>query len=137
MLLPKKVKHRKWHAPRRNNLGVATRALSLAYGSFGLKAVEPGWVNSRELEAGRRVLTRYVKKGGKIWIRVFPDRPVTKKGNEVPMGGGKGSPDHYVCTIKPGAILFEMEGVPESAAKEALLSAAYKICVKTVYIKKA
>ena len=87
MLIPKKVAHRKWHKPRRNNKGVATRTLTVAFGSFGLKATEPGWITSRQIEAARRVLTRYVKRGGKIWVRIFPDRPVTKKGSEVPMGG--------------------------------------------------
>ena len=131
MLLPKKAKHRKWHAPRRNDVGVATRSTNVSFGAYGLRAVGHAWVTSRQLEAARRVLTRYVKRGGKIWIRVFPDRPVTKKGNELPMGGGKGSPDHYVCTVKPGTILFEMDGIGRTSATEALAAAGYKLPVKT------
>jgi large subunit ribosomal protein L16 len=130
MLLPKKVLHRKWHAPRRNNKGVASRTNTVAFGSHGLVSQSYAWVSSRQLESARRVLAKYVRKGGKIWIRVFPDRPVTRKGAEVPMGGGKGSPDHYVCTVKPGTVLMEMGGIPESAAREALELAAYKLPVK-------
>lgn len=129
MLLPKKVKHRKWHYPRRANSGVATRLSRVAFGSVGLKAAGHAWISSREIEAARRVLTRYVKRGGKIWIRVFPDRPITKKGNELPMGGGKGTPDHYVCTVKPGAVLFEMDGVSAVEAAIALSAAAQKLSV--------
>jgi large subunit ribosomal protein L16 len=136
MLLPKKVKHRKWHYPRRANRGVATRINTVAFGSFGLRAMDHGWITSREIEACRRVLTRYVKRGGKIWIRIFPDRPVTKKGNELPMGGGKGSPDHYVATIKPGTVLFEMDGIAPAAATEALNAARYKLSVQTKVVKK-
>lgn len=136
MLLPKKVKHRKWHYPRRANHGVATRMSTLAFGSFGLRALGHAWLSSREIEAARRVLTRYVKRGGKIWIRVFPDRPITKKGNELPMGGGKGSPDHYVCTVKPGNVLFEMDGITETLAKEALVAAKYKLSVMAKFVKK-
>jgi len=136
MLLPKKVKHRKWHKPRRRNKGVATRTNTVAFGSFGVKATTHAWVSSRQIEAARRVLTRYVRRGGKVWIRVFPDRPVTKKGSEVPMGGGKGAPDHYVCTVKPGTVMFEMEGIPEAQAKEALLLAGYKLPVKVKFVTK-
>lgn len=136
MLIPKKVKHRKWHKPRRNNKGIATRTAMVSFGSFGLAAMTPSWITSRQIEAARRVLTRYVKRGGKIWIRVFPDRPVTKKGAEVPMGGGKGSPDHYVCTVKPGTVLFEMEGITEQKAREALLLAAYKLPVQARFVTK-
>ena len=136
MLLPKKVKHRKWHKPRRNNKGVATRNNTVAFGSFGLKSLEHGWVTSRQIEAARRVLTRYVKRGGKIWVRVFPDRPVTKKGDQAPMGGGKGTPDHYVCTVKPGNVMFEMGGVPDDKAVEALNFASYKMPVKSKTIKR-
>lgn len=136
MLLPKKVKHRKWHEPRHNQLGVATRFNTVAFGSFGMKALSHGWITSRQIEAARKVLTRYVKRGGRVWIRIFPDRPVTKKGSEVPMGGGKGSPDHYVCTIKPGAVMFEMDGIPEEKAREALLEAGYKLPVKVQFVKK-
>jgi len=136
MLLPKKVKHRKWHKPRRMNKGVATRINTLAFGSYGLVATTHSWITSRQIESARRVITRYVRRGGKIWIRIFPDRPVTKKGSEVPMGGGKGAPDHYVCTIKPGTVLFEMTGIPEEKAREALDLAAYKLPVKTRFVKK-
>ena len=136
MLFPKKTKHRKWHKPRRGNKGVATRTNTIAFGSYALVAETHGWVTSRQIEATRRVLTRYVRRGGKIWIRVFPDRPVTKKGNELPMGGGKGAPDHFVCTIKPGTVMFEMDGIPEEKAKEALKLGAYKLPVKVKYIKK-
>ncbi|MFA6427581.1 MAG: 50S ribosomal protein L16 [Candidatus Magasanikbacteria bacterium] len=136
MLVPKKVLHRKWHKPRRRTRGVASRTNAVSFGSFGLKASTAGWVTSRQIEASRRVLTRYVKRGGKIWIRLFPDRPVTKKGNEVPMGGGKGSPDHYVCTVKPGMVLFEMDGVLEKDAHEALLSACHKLPIKGNFVKK-
>ncbi len=136
MLLPKKVKHRKWHRPRRRNRGVATRLTSIAFGSFALRALSHGWLTSRQIEAARRVMTRYVKRGGKIWIRVFPDRPVTKKGSEVPMGGGKGSPDHYVCTVKPGTVLFEMGGITRADAETALTLAGDKLPVKSAFIQK-
>lgn len=137
MLTPKKVKHRKWHKPRRMNKGVASRTNTIAFGSFGLKSTSHAWVSSRQIEAARRVLTRYVKRGGKIWIRIFPDRPVTRKGSEVPMGGGKGSPDHYVCTIKPGVVMFEMEGITEVEAREALNQAAYKLPVTALFVKRS
>jgi large subunit ribosomal protein L16 len=127
MLIPKKVKHRKWHKGRARNIRHATDKIELAFGSYGLKATTPSWVSSQQIEAGRRVLTRYIKKGGKIWIRVFPDKPITKKGSEVPMGAGKGAVDHYVAVIKPGTIIYEMDGLPADQAKEALQSAAYKI----------
>jgi len=136
MLVPKKVKHRKWHKPRRMNKGVASRTVTVAFGSFGLKSTSHAWVSSRQIEAARRVLTRYVKRGGKIWIRIFPDRPVTRKGSEVPMGGGKGSPDHYVCTVKPGVVMFEMEGLTEVEAREALTQAAYKLPVTAIFVKR-
>lgn len=136
MLIPKKVKHRKWHKGRRRGLGVATRAHTLDFGDFGLKSESHGWVTSRQIEAARRVLTRYVRRGGKVWIRIFPDKPVTKKGNETPMGGGKGSPDHYVAVVKPGTVLFEMVGVPRASALEAMDMAGYKFGVRTKFIEK-
>jgi large subunit ribosomal protein L16 len=105
-------------------------------GDFGLKSESYGWVTSRQIEAVRRVLTRYVRRGGKIWIRVFPDKPVTRKGNETPMGGGKGAPDHYVAVIKPGTVLFEMVGVARDSAKEAMHLAGYKFGLKTRFIEK-
>lgn len=136
MLLPKKVQHRKWHKGRRRNLGVATRTNRLSFGEFGLKCEAPGWVTSRQIEAARKVLTRYVRRGGKIWIRIFPDKPVTKKGNEVPMGGGKGAPDHYVAVVKPGTVMFEMVGITRDSAREALSMAGYKFGVKTKFVEK-
>lgn len=136
MLLPKKVKHRKWHKPRRMNKGVATRTNTIAFGSYALISQDHSWITSRQIEATRRVLTRYVRRGGKIWIRIFPDRPVTKKGSEVPMGKGKGAPDHYVATIKPGTVLFEMEGIPEEKAREALILGSHKLPVKAKFAKR-
>ena len=127
MLIPKKVKHRKWHKGRARNIRTATTKISLSFGSYGLKAMTPAWLSSQEIEAGRRVLTRYVKKGGKIWIRIFPDKPITKKGNEVPMGSGKGAVDHYVAVVRPGTVIYEMDGIPADQAKIALQSAAYKL----------
>ncbi|KKP59635.1 MAG: 50S ribosomal protein L16 [Candidatus Magasanikbacteria bacterium GW2011_GWC2_34_16] len=135
MLFPKKVKHRKWHKGRKRQLGVATRTNSIAFGEFGLKTSEHGWVTSRQLESVRRVLTRYVRRGGKIWTRVFPDRPVTKKGNETPMGGGKGAPDYYVAVVKPGTVMFEMGGVTRESAMEAMKLAGYKLGVKTKFVE--
>lgn len=136
MLIPKKVKHRKSHKGRRRNSGVATRNVNLSFGSFGLKSLEHCWMTSRQIEAGRRVLSRYTKRSGKIWIRVFPDKPVTQKSGEVPMGSGKGAVDHYVVVIKPGTIIFEMEGVPLKDAKDALSLAAYKLPFKSKFVSK-
>jgi large subunit ribosomal protein L16 len=136
MLLPKKVLHRKWHKGRRRGEGVATRANALTFGEFGLKTITHGWVTSRQIESTRRVLTRYVRRGGKIWIRIFPDRPVTKKGNEQPMGGGKGAPDHYVAVVKPGTILFEMAGITRDSAKDAMKLAGYKLGLSTKFIER-
>src|SRR3989344_5969950 len=134
MLIPKKVKHRKHHRGRSS--GKAMAGNSIAFGSFALKALENSWVTSRQIEAARRAMTRYVARGGKIWIRIFPDKPVTKKGAETPMGGGKGSVDHYVVPIKPGRILFEMDGVSKDLAEEAMRRASYKLPVKTKFITK-
>lgn len=136
MLLPKKVKHRKWQKGRGRFRGVATRNNAIAFGQFGLKSTTAGWINSRQIESARRVLTRYVRRGGKIWIRVFPDKPVTKKGNETPMGGGKGSPEYYVAVVKPGTVLFEMGGITREVAKSALDMAAYKLGVKAKFVEK-
>lgn len=134
MLMPKKVKHRKWH--RGNIRGKATDKLELSFGMFGLKALEPKWVTARQLEAARRAMTRFIQRGGKVWIRVFPDKPVTIKGNEVRMGGGKGAVDHFVTVVKPGMMLFEMDGVKEEVAREAMSLAAYKLPVKTKFMKR-
>ena len=136
MLIPKKVKHRKWHKGRRRFNGVETRGTELAFGSYGLKSLGRDWITARQIEAARRAMTRYVARGGKIWIRIFPDKPVTKKGAETPMGGGKGSVDHYVVPIKPGRILFEMDGVSKDLAEEAMRRASYKMPVKTKFITK-
>lgn len=134
MLTPKKVKHRKWQKGRRRNKGNATRGFNISFGSYALKAMDPAWLTSRQIEAARRAMTRYVQRGGKIWIRVFPDKPITKKGVEVPMGGGKGSVEHYVAPVKPGRIIFEMDGVPEEMAKEAMRKAGHKLPMKTKFI---
>lgn len=136
MLIPKKVKHRKWHKGRRRFSGIETRGTKLAFGNFGLKTVERAWLTARQIEASRRAMTRYVARGGKIWIRIFPDKPVTQKGEGMPMGQGKGAVDHYVAPVKPGRILFEMDGVTRELAEEAMRRAAYKLPVKTKFIAK-
>lgn len=137
MLFPKKVKHRKWHKGRGRNKGHAATSMGdLSFGDFGLKALEEAWVTSRQIEAARRAITRYVKRGGKIWIRSFPDHPITFHGNENTMGGGKGSVDHYIVPIKIGMILLEMGGVTEQIAQEAFRLAGHKFSVKTKFIKK-
>ena len=135
MLTPKKVKHRKWMKGRRRGKGVEVRGTELAFGSFGLKALESQWITARQVEASRRGIIRYLKKGGKLWIRIFPDKPVTKKGTEVPMGGGKGSVSHYVFPVKAGRILFELEGIKEETAREAFKIAAIKLPIKTKFIR--
>ncbi len=136
MLLPKKVLHRKHHKGRRRGEGVATRINHVAFGDFGLKSEGYGWITSRQIEAVRRTLTRFTKRGGKIWIRIFPDKPVTTKGGQNSMGGGKGAPDHYVAIIKPGTVLFEMVGITRDSAKEAMNLASYKLGVKTKFVEK-
>ena len=136
MLIPKKVKHRKQQKGRRRFAGTASRGTDLNFGSYGIKALETSWVSARQIEAVRRVLTRYTKRGGKIWIRVFPDKPITVKGSEVPMGGGKGSVDHFVVPVKPGRILFEIDGVSREIAQEAFRLAAHKMPIKTKFIEK-
>jgi len=137
MLIPKKVKHRKWHKGRRRNKRLATQKTTLAFGSYGLKAMTGTWITSRQIEAARRAMTRSVKRGGKIWIRIFPDKPVTAKGSEMPMGKGKGAVDHYVCVVRPGTVMFEIDGVSEEQAMEALSLAAYKLPVKTKVIDRS
>ncbi|MBD3245324.1 MAG: 50S ribosomal protein L16 [Candidatus Moranbacteria bacterium] len=134
MLLPKKVKHRKQH--KRGFKKLTKRGDQLNFGSFGLKVLDSTWISSRQLEAARRAMTRYVQRQGKIWIRVFPDCPVTKKGAEVPMGKGKGAVDHFVAPINPGRIIFEMDGVSKDIAKIALKRAGDKISAKTKIIMK-
>src|SRR5579864_226711 len=130
MLLPSRLKHRKHQRGR--NRGTAQRGTQVAFGEFGLQALEPVWLESRQIEAARRVITRYVRRGGKVWIRVFPDKPVTKKPAETRMG--KGTPDHYIAVIKPGHVIFELAGVPEEMAKEAMRLASYKLPIKTRFL---
>lgn len=134
MLQPRKVKHRKWQ--KGTSRGHETRATELSFGSFGLKALEVRWITARQIEAARRAMTRYIQRGGKIWVRIFPDKPVTKKPPEVTLGGGKGSVDHYVMPVRPGRILFEMDGIPEETAAEALRLAAHKLPIKTKFVKR-
>ncbi|TSK03952.1 MULTISPECIES: 50S ribosomal protein L16 [Geomonas] len=135
MLMPKKVKHRKQMKGRMT--GTPQRGVELAFGEFGLQATECGWLDSRQIEAARIAMTRYIKRGGKIWIRIFPDKPLTAKPAETRMGKGKGSPDSWVCVIKPGRVLYEMEGVSEEVAREAFRLAAHKLPVATKYITRA
>ena len=116
--------------------GVESRGTTLAFGTYGLKGMETRWIPAKQLEAARRVIIRYLKKGGKVWLRVFPDKPITRKGAEVPMGGGKGSPDHYAVAMKPGRVIFEMEGIKEDMAREALTKASTKLSIKTKFIKR-
>ncbi len=135
--MPKKVKHRKWYKGKRRNKGaVETRATELNFGSFGLKALEEKWVTARQLEAARRYIIRYMKKGGKLWLRVFPDKPVTAKGGEVDMGNGKGPVDHYVTVVKPGRMIFEIDGLREDVSREALEGAGQKLPIRTKFVKK-
>jgi len=136
MLVPKKVKHRKWQKGRAKGKGVDLRGSTLSFGNFGLKAETRAWVDSRQIEAARRVITRSIQKTGKVWIRIFPDKPVTKKGAETPMGGGKGGVDRYVAVVKPGRIIFEMDGIAEDKAKEALKKAAHKLPLKARFVKR-
>ncbi|MBI4128520.1 MAG: 50S ribosomal protein L16 [Parcubacteria group bacterium] len=136
MLAPRKVKHRKWQKGRRRKTGIASRGTALAFGAYGLKAEGIAWISSRQIEAARRTMIRFVQRGGKIWIRIFPDKPITEKGNEVPMGGGKGSPAYFVAPVKPGRIMFEMDGVTEDVAREALRRASHKLPVKARFISR-
>lgn len=135
MLAPKKVKFRKSQRTDRIK-GAATRMTTVAFGQYGLKALEASWITARQIEAARRVLTRYVAKGGRVWIRIFPDKSITTKGSEVPMGTGKGSVDHYVAVVKPGTIMFEISGIDRDVAREALGLAGYKLPVKTKFIER-
>ena len=134
MLIPKKVKHRKQFRGKRG--GVSTRSQTLDFGSYGLKSLSRSWITSRQIESARRAITRHIKRGGKVWIRSFPDRVVTQMAAEVGMGGGKGSPDHFVATVKPGTIIFEMDGVARDIAHEALRLAGHKLPVKVAIIDK-
>ncbi len=131
MLTPKKMKHPKWMKGRNRKRKVETRGTTLAFGNFGLQAAESYWIDSRQIESARKVITNFVKRGGKVWIRIFPDKPITERPPEVTMGGGKGAVDHYVFPVKPGRILFEIDGVAEATAREALKRASYKLPIKT------
>ena len=132
MLMPKKVKYRKQQRGRMK--GVAQRGATISFGDYALQALEAGWVTARQIEAARIAMTRYVKRGGKIWIRIFPDKPITKKPAETRMGSGKGSPEYWVAVVKPGRVLYEMGGVDESVAREAFRLAAYKLPLATKFI---
>lgn len=132
MLSPRRTKYRKQHRGRMR--GMAYRGSTLNFGDYALQAIEPSWITARQIEAARRAMTRYVKRGGKIWIRVFPDKPVTMRPAETRMGSGKGSPEFWVAVVKPGRIMFEMAGVPEDVAKEAMRLAAQKLPIKTKFI---
>lgn len=134
MLMPKRMKHRKVQRGRRR--GAAKGGTNIDFGQFGLKALDAAWITSRQIEAARIALTRHVKRGGKIWIRVFPDKPITKKPAEVRMGKGKGAPEMWVAVVKPGRILFELEGVPEELAREAVRLAGHKLPINTKFVKR-
>jgi large subunit ribosomal protein L16 len=132
MLMPKRTKFRRHH--RGNRSGHETRGIAVAFGDYGLAALEPAWITSRQIEAARRAITRSIKRGGKIWIRVFPDKPVTAKPAETRMGSGKGAPEYWVAVVKPGRILFEMNGVTEVVAREAMRLASHKLPIKTKFV---
>ncbi len=132
MLMPKKVKHRKQFKGRMK--GAARGATDVNFGDYGLQALNCGWLSSRQIEAARRAMTRYIKRGGKIWIRAFPDKPLTRKAAETRMGKGKGSPDSWVAVIRPGMIMYEMHGVPEEVAREAFRLAAHKLPIRTKFV---
>ena len=132
MLLPKRVKYRRVHRGRLK--GKATRGNFVAYGEYGIAATEPAWIKSNQIEAARIAMTRYIKRGGQVWIKIFPDKPVTEKPAETRMGSGKGSPEYWVAVVKPGRVLFEIAGVSEEVAREALRLASHKLPVKTKFV---
>ena len=132
MLMPKRVKYRKVHRGRMK--GKAMRGNELAYGEYGIKALEPCWITSNQIEAARRAMTRYIRRGGNIWIKIFPDKPVTEKPAETRMGSGKGAPEYWVAVVKPGRILFEMGGVSEDVAREAMRLASMKLPIRTKFV---
>lgn len=134
MLSPKRTKFRKQQRGRMN--GVATRGSTVNFGDFALQATEPAWITARQIEAGRRAMTRYIRRGGKIWIRIFPDKPVTQRAAETRMGSGKGNPEFWVAVVKPGRILFEISGVSEEVAREAMRLASNKLPIKTKFISR-
>jgi len=133
MLMPKRVKYRKTHSHPRIK-GLAKRGTEIAFGEYALKALEPKWITARQIEAGRVAIARFMKKGGKLWIRIFPDKAVTKHPAETRMGKGKGAPEHWAAVVKPGRILFEVGGMPEASSKEALRLAAYKLPIRTKFV---
>ena len=132
MLLPKRVKHRK--VQRGSRKGVAKGGTQVHYGEYGLKALEAAWITNRQIEAARIAMTRYMKRGGKVWINIFPDKPVTQKPAETRMGSGKGNPEHWVAVVKPGRVMFELSGVPEPTAREAMRLAMHKLPIKTRFV---
>ncbi len=132
MLMPSKVKHRKQH--RGNRRGMATRGSTLVFGEYGLQALEPAWITSRQIESARRAIVHYIKRGGKVWIRIFPDKPITQKPAETRMGSGKGSPEYWVAVVKPGKIMFELSGVTPEAAREAMRLASHKLPIQTRFL---
>jgi len=134
MLMQKKVKYRKQHRGRMR--GKAYRGSTVNFGQYGLQALEPGWITDRQIEAARVTMTRKIKRAGRVWIRIFPDKPVTSKPAETRMGKGKGAPDHWVAVVKPGRIMYEMEGVPEELAREAFRLAAHKLPIKTKFVER-
>lgn len=134
MLMPKRTKHRKVHRGRMK--GNAKGGTEVTFGEYGLQAQEASWVTNRQIEAARIAMTRYIKRGGKVWIKIFPDKPVTQKPLEVRMGSGKGSPEHWVAVVKPGKVMFELAGVPEEVAREALRLASHKLPVKCKFVKR-
>lgn len=136
MLIPKKIKHRKWQKGRSLNRKIETRGATLAYGSFGLKAMSGAWINAKQIEAARRAISNFIQREGKVWIRIFPDKPITQKPPEVTMGGGKGDVKEFVAPVRPGRILFEMDGVSLETAKAALRLAGHKLPVRTKIIIK-
>ena len=132
MLLPKKVKYRKVHRGRRR--GVSRGQSEVQFGDYGIKSLEAGWLTNRQIEAARIAMTRYIKRGGKVWINIFPDKPVTQKPAETRMGSGKGNPEHWVAVVKPGRVMFELSGVPEPTAREAMRLAMHKLPIKTRFV---
>lgn len=134
MLLPKRVKYRRVHRGRMT--GKASRGTVVTYGDFGLQATEPAWITSNQIEAARIAMTRYIKRGGQVWIKIFPDKPVTEKPAETRMGSGKGSPEYWVAVVKPGRVMFEIGGVPEDLAREAMRLAAHKLPIKCKFVRK-
>ena len=134
MLMPNRVKHRK--VMRGRMKGKAQRGNFIAYGDYGLMATQPGWITSNQIEAARIAMTRFIKRGGKVWIKIFPDKPVTAKPAETRMGSGKGAPEYWVAVVKPGRVLFELNGIPEETAREALRLASHKLPIKTKFLKR-